>query len=280
MSSPNIDINDSKLNAEAAAAQTAAASANEEDMQARVDDVMKKFDRESNVRLWEGAPKQIVNGLLVAFSLFCIYVTLWGTLLEEVRLTSFMACIVFLGYLIYPARKGVQKVNYIPWYDIILMVCGTGSFLYFMFNAVKIIQQGSKFSDMQIAIGVVGIICLAEVCRRSVGLPILIVASAFIIYALTTGLSNPTFARRLNYAVRLLFHRSTRARSSSSFSSSSARSWSGRAFPTSSSISRTPSSAVLRAVPPRSRSYLPLSWAWSPALPSLIPSVPVPSRSR
>ena len=175
-------------------------------MQARVDDVMKKFDRESNVRLWEGAPKQIVNGLLVAFSLFCIYVTLWGTLLEEVRLTSFMACIVFLGYLIYPARKGVQKVNYIPWYDIILMVCGTGSFLYFMFNAVKIIQQGSKFSDMQIAIGVVGIICLAEVCRRSVGLPILIVASAFIIYALTTGLSNPTFVRRLNYAVRLLFY--------------------------------------------------------------------------
>ena len=206
MSSPNIDINDSKLNAEAAAAQTAAASANEEDMQARVDDVMKKFDRESNVRLWEGVPKQIVNGLLVAFSLFCIYVTLWGTFLEEVRLTSFMACIVFLGYLIYPARKGVQKVNYIPWYDIILMVCGTGSFLYFMFNAVKIIQQGSKFSDMQIAIGVVGIICLAEVCRRSVGLPILIVASAFIIYALTAGLSNPTFVRRLNYAVRLLFY--------------------------------------------------------------------------
>ena len=206
MSSPNIDINDSKLNAEAAAVQTAAASANEEDMQARVDDVMKKFDRESNVRLWEGVPKQIVNGLLVAFSLFCIYVTLWGTFLEEVRLTSFMACIVFLGYLIYPARKGVQKVNYIPWYDIILMVCGTGSFLYFMFNAVKIIQQGSKFSDMQIAIGVVGIICLAEVCRRSVGLPILIVASAFIIYALTAGLSNPTFVRRLNYAVRLLFY--------------------------------------------------------------------------
>ena len=209
MSLPNNDLNDRELSAEAAAVETAAASANEElneDMQTRVDDVMKKFDRESNVRIWEGVPKQIVNGLLVAFSLFCIYVTLWGTFLEEVRLTSFMACIVFLGYLIFPAKKGVQKVNYIPWYDLILMVLGTGSFLYFMFNAVKIIQQGSKFSDMQIAIGVVGIICLAEVCRRSVGLPILIVASAFIIYALTVGLSNPTFARRLNYAVRLLFY--------------------------------------------------------------------------
>ncbi|MBQ1423556.1 MAG: TRAP transporter permease [Lachnospiraceae bacterium] len=190
---------------ETAAVSTAAASANE-DMQARVDDVMKKFDRESNIRLWEGTPKLIVNGLLVAFSLFCIYVTLWGTFLEEIRLTSFMACIVFLGYLIFPAKKGIQKVNHIPWYDLILMVLGTGAFLYFMTNAITIIQQGSKFADYQIAIGCIGIIALAEVCRRSVGLPILVVATAFIIYALTTGLSNPTFAKRLNYAVRLLFY--------------------------------------------------------------------------
>ncbi|MBQ9421889.1 MAG: TRAP transporter permease [Lachnospiraceae bacterium] len=190
---------------ETAAVDTATASASE-DMQARVDDVMKKFDRESNVRLWEGTPKLIVNGLLVAFSLFCIYVTLWGTFLEEIRLTSFMACIVFLGYLIFPARKGIQKVNHIPWYDLILMVLGTGAFLYFMTNAITIIQQGSKFANYQIAIGCVGIIALAEVCRRSVGLPILVVATAFIIYALTTGLSNPTFVKRLNYAVRLLFY--------------------------------------------------------------------------
>ena len=109
MSLPNKDSSDLKVNA-TAAVETAAASANE-DMQARVDDVMKKFDRESNVRLWEGTPKLVVNGLLVAFSLFCIYVTLWGTFLEEVRLTSFMDCIVFLGYLIFPAKKCIQKVT-------------------------------------------------------------------------------------------------------------------------------------------------------------------------
>ncbi len=200
------DKDQNQMNAtKTAAVDTAAASANE-DMQARVDDVMKKFDRESNVRLWEGTPKLIVNCLLVAFSLFCIYVTLWGTFLEEIRLTSFMACIVFLGYLIFPAKKGIQKANHIPWYDLILMVLGTGAFLYFMTNAITIIQQGSKFANYQIAIGCVGIIALAEVCRRSVGLPILVVATAFIIYALTTGLSNPTFVKRLNYAVRLLFY--------------------------------------------------------------------------
>ena len=187
-----------------AAASTAAVSA--EEIQSSVDDVMKKFDRESNVRLWEGTPKMIVNALLVAFSCFCIYVTLWGTFLEEVRLTSFMACIVFLGYLIFPVKKGTQKVNHIPWYDLILMAIGTAAFLYFTFNAVSIIQQGSKFATYQIMIGVVGILSLAEVCRRSVGIPILIVAGAFVIYALTKGLSNPTFMGRLNYAIRLLFY--------------------------------------------------------------------------
>ncbi len=177
-----------------------------EDIHSSVDDVMKKFDRESNVRLWEGTPKLIVNGILVAFALFCIYVTLWGTFLEEVRLTSFMACIVFLGYLIFPLKKGTQKINHIPVYDIVLMLLGTGAFLYFTFNAVSIIQQGSKFANYQIIIGVIGILSLAEVCRRSVGIPILIVAGCFIVYALTVGLSNPTFAKRLNYAVRLLFY--------------------------------------------------------------------------
>ena len=148
-----------------------------EEIHSSVDDVMKKFDRESNVRLWEGTPKLVVNALLVAFALFCIYVTLWGTFLEEVRLTSFMASIVFLGYLIFPMKKGTQRVNYIPLCDIVLMALGTAAFLYFTFNAVSIIQQGSKFANYQIAIGIVGLLSLAEVCRRSVGIPILIVAA-------------------------------------------------------------------------------------------------------
>ena len=167
--------------------------------------VMKKYDRESNTRVWEGAPRLIVNILLACFSLFVIYVTLFTSWLEEIRLTSFIACIVFVGFLVFPAKKGHQKVNNLPWYDIVLMVLGTGAFLYFTFNAYGIIQQGSNFEWYQFAIGVVGILSLAEVCRRSVGLPILIVAGCFVAYALIWGLSNPDFGRRLNMLVRTLF---------------------------------------------------------------------------
>ncbi len=181
-------------------------SAPEEDIDAVVDAVMKKYDRESNTRVWEGKPKLIVSIVLALFSVFCIYVTLFASWLEEIRLSSFVGLIVLIGYIVFPAKKGVQKVNHMPWYDIVIMIAGTASFFYFTFNAYGIIQQGAKFETYQILIGLVGIAALAELCRRSVGLPILIVAAAFIVYALIWGLVNPTFMGRLNYLVRSLFY--------------------------------------------------------------------------
>ena len=181
-------------------------SAPEEDIDAVVDAVMKKYDRESNTRVWEGKPKLIVSIVLALFSVFCIYVTLFSSWLEEIRLSSFVGLIVLIGYIVFPAKKGVQKVNHMPWYDIVIMIAGTASFFYFTFNAYGIIQQGAKFETYQILIGLVGIAALAELCRRSVGLPILIVAAAFIVYALIWGLVNPTFMGRLNYLVRSLVY--------------------------------------------------------------------------
>ena len=170
-----------------------------------LDEVMKKYDRESNVRAWEGVPKIIVSSVLAIFALFCIYVTLFTSWLEEIRLTSFMAFIILIGYLVYPVKKGKQKVNSIPWYDWILMILGTGSFLYFTFNAMDIIQQGSRFEVYQVVIAIIGVLCLAEVCRRSVGLPILIVAGALLIYALIV-LPNPTLIGKLTYMMKYLFY--------------------------------------------------------------------------
>lgn len=174
-----------------------------------LDAVMKKFDRESNVRVWEGTPKLIVNSILALFSLFCIYVTFFATWLDAIRLSSFMGCIVFIGFLVYPARKGVQKINSIPWYDIILMLLGSGSFFYYTFDAMTIIQQGNKFEMYQIIIGAIGIICLLELCRRCVGIPIIVVALAFVFYAVFWGLTNPDMVKRVSGLVYKLFYTTT-----------------------------------------------------------------------
>jgi len=175
------------------------------EMAAQVDAVMKKYDRESNVRVWEGAPKWVITCVLAAFSLFCIWVTLFATLMDEVRLSSFVALIVMIGFLIFPAKKGVQRVNYIPWYDILLMVLGTGAFLYFTFFAKTIVGQGKFLEPYQLVIGIIGTLVLAELCRRAVGLPILIVAAAFLIYALFFGLSNPDFIKRVTSLIQTVF---------------------------------------------------------------------------
>lgn len=174
-----------------------------------LDAVMKKFDRESNTRIWEGKAKIVINCILAVFSLFCIYVTFFATWLDAIRLSSFVGCIVFIGYLIYPAKKGAQKVNYIPWYDVVLMVVGSASFFYYTFDAMTVIQQGNKFELYQIIIGIVGILCLLELCRRCVGIPIIIVAVVFIVYAIGWGLTNPDIWKRIEGLVGKLFYTTT-----------------------------------------------------------------------
>lgn len=175
-------------------------------MNADVEQIMKKYDRESNQRIWTGKAKIAVRTIMALFSIWCVYVTLFATFLEEIRLTSFMALIILMGFLIYPAKKGEVRENYMPWYDIVMMVVGTGAFLYFTFNANAIIQQGTRFQPFQIVIGVIGILALIEVTRRCVGIPILCVAGFFILYALIYGLTNPDMYGRVRYFVRNLFY--------------------------------------------------------------------------
>ena len=170
-----------------------------------LDAVMKKFDRESNVRVWEGVPKIVVTCILAVFSVFCIYVTLFATWLDGFRLASFMAFIMLIGFLVFPAKKGLQKVNYMPWYDILLTVCGTGAFLYYAINAEAIVSR-FKITTPEVIIGIIGILCLAELCRRSVGLPILCVAAVLLIYALIWGSTNPSILARVTENVRVLFY--------------------------------------------------------------------------
>ena len=154
---------------------------------AEVDAIMRKYDKESNVRIWEGKPKIFVSIVLAAFSMYCIYVTLFANFLDQVRLSSFLGLVIVMGYLTYPAKKGHVKVNYMPWYDIVLMVLGAAAFLYYTFRAPALMTTRIKVKLMDpvyITAGIVGILVLCELCRRSVGVPILCVAGIFLGYTI------------------------------------------------------------------------------------------------
>ena len=159
----------------------------QEKTEADVDAIMRKYDRESNTRIWTGVPKTIVGIILALFSLYCIYVTLFANFLEQVRLSSFLGLVIVMGYLTYPAKKGKVQPNYMPWYDIMLMVLGAASFFYYTANAYTLLNTGMKLKlqdPVYIIAGIIGLVVLAELCRRSVGLPILCVAGIFLAYTI------------------------------------------------------------------------------------------------
>ena len=179
----------------------------DDQMQADLDEVMRKYDRESNTRVWEGWQRWVVGILMVAFSLYCIGMTLFFSGLPETRLAAFLAMIVFIGFLTYPVKKGHVKVNSMPWYDIVLMLIGTGCFLYFAFNALPIIKLATRIHTHHVIIGAIGILVLIELCRRCVGVPILCVLGALLVYTFYNQLSyNPSLYQALKNVVYKLFY--------------------------------------------------------------------------
>ena len=157
---------------------------------ADVEAVMRKYDRESNTRTWEGAPGLLVRAIMVIFPVYCMWSTIFSVAAIEKRLTAFIACVIIMGYITYPASKHHVRHNYIPWFDYVLMIVGAASFFYYCFaydSLVMVLTSASKITPFQIAVGIIGILCLMELCRRCVGVPILCVAAALIIYTFAIG---------------------------------------------------------------------------------------------
>ena len=155
---------------------------------ADVEEIMKKYDRESNTRIWTGTPGMIIKFAMAAFALFMIWLNLFANWDERIRRCLFLGTIIVFAFVMYPMRKGdTSRVNHMPFYDIILMLLGAGSFFYYIINFKAIIDQATRIHQTEIILGIIGILVLAEACRRVVGLPILFVAGFFIIYSFAQG---------------------------------------------------------------------------------------------
>ena len=148
-----------------------------------VDAIMKKFDRESNTRVWEGTPKKILRYVLAAFMLFMVYMNLWATWSGQIRRCLFVGFVILFTFFIYPVKKGNVKPNSMPWYDILLAVAGCIPYFYYVANFKRIVAMGIAIGQTEVILGIIGTLVLAECCRRAVGLPILVVAGCFVLYA-------------------------------------------------------------------------------------------------
>ncbi|GHT87631.1 C4-dicarboxylate ABC transporter [Spirochaetia bacterium] len=159
-----------------------------------------QFDRESNVRRFSGVPNIIIKGLLILFTAYVFLVTLVVTLPEQVRRSAFLGILVFIGYLLYPIKRGMTKhENRIAWYDILLGTLGAIAFFYYVVNFQAIVGRAVLLQPLDMVMGVMGLVILAELCRRVVGIPILVVATGFISYAFAAGFSLRRVVHQLFY---------------------------------------------------------------------------------
>ncbi len=170
-----------------------------EDEAIDADAIMAEFDRESNIRIFTGWRKTVITAIMSLFSVYMISMALvFQNATKYTKLTTFLAFIVFIGFLIFPAyKKQTKRINYVPFYDIILSIVGAGSFLYYTIFQEDIIFMSRRIGTLQIIVALVAILILVELCRRAVGWPIIIVAGLFVAYATFNAISkNPDTALR------------------------------------------------------------------------------------
>ena len=159
---------------------------------ADVEAIMKKYDRESNTRYWEGLPKTILRWFTALFGIYLIVANMFLKMDERARRPIFLGLVILLVFAYYPLKKGSTKVNHIPWYDVVLALVGSFCFFFYPMNLEKIVNAGTRINKIFVVGGVpllivfaiVGtLILVASCCRRVVGIPIICVSGVFVIYA-------------------------------------------------------------------------------------------------
>jgi len=169
---------------------------NEEELK----NLMKDLDREQAYREHKCWRQYITIIISIIFVCFQLYATLSGHVTAQVLRATHLAFVQLLAFLLFPATKKMSK-NTLPWYDIALGVCGAACWMYIVINFDTLVRRSGNNTVLDVVIGIIGILILFESCRRIVGLPIMIIASVFIVYAFV-GKYLPGFLHHRGYSLQ------------------------------------------------------------------------------
>lgn len=171
-------------------------TSNEEEMKR----MMKELDREQSYREHKCWRQYITVFISVIFVLFQLYATLSGAITAQVLRATHLAFVQLLAFLLFPPTKNSPR-NTLPWYDIVLGLIGLACWLYIVVNFDSLVRRSGNNTPLDVAVGIVGILVLFESCRRIVGLPIMIIAGSFIVFAFA-GKYLPGFLHHRGYSLQ------------------------------------------------------------------------------
>lgn len=159
-------------------------------------EIMKKFDKESDYREFTGFFAKIIAAIAICFSLFHVYTSLFGVFDAMIQRSIHLSFAFCLIYLLYPSSKKWSRSKLNP-IDAVLAVLGAGAPLYITILWTKVLsQRAGSPTQLDIIVGIIGVLLVLEAARRVVGLPIVIVASLFIGYAFAGPYLPGMFAHR------------------------------------------------------------------------------------
>jgi TRAP transporter 4TM/12TM fusion protein len=144
--------------------------------------VLEKVDKESTHRELHGWQGWAIAVLAVAFSGFHIYTALFGVLDAHLQRAVHLGFVLTLVYLLYPAFKGMRRDRINP-VDLLFVVASLVCLGYLVLNYRSIVTQAGRLTLPDVVVGAVGIVLLFEAARRIVGLPMVIIAALFMLYA-------------------------------------------------------------------------------------------------
>lgn len=170
-----------------------------------IDEIMAKYDKESNYRKLSGLQYKIVFVIAVLFSLFQLYTAMFGVLAAQLQRSIHLTFAFALAYLLYPSSKKMPK-NKMHWLDISLAGISAFVGLYITFNYNNLLARAGDQTTFDIFVAIMAVLLVLEAARRVVGVPITIIASAFLLYA-KFGAYLPGFFNHRGYSVeRIVSH--------------------------------------------------------------------------
>ncbi|SDK23426.1 TRAP transporter permease [Sediminibacillus albus] len=159
-------------------------SANNETLSAEQQkEMLQKYDQESAFRYLTGFMAKVVFFGLLAFSLYQLFATTIYPLPAQMHRSIHIGFGLVLIFLLFPATKKGRMSGKIAWYDYILAALGFGVGAYWPLMYEEIVRRAGEINQFDMFVGIVAVLLVLEATRRSVGLPITVIAALFLAYA-------------------------------------------------------------------------------------------------
>ena len=145
------------------------------------EDVLKKYDKESNTAEHSGFMAKFVSALAITFSIFQLYTAVFGVLDAQLQRAVHLGFGLALVFLLYPTRKTAD--GGVHFEDYILAILGAAAPAYIFIEYQSLVLRAGTVTSTDFAVGVAGLLLVIEATRRVVGIPMLIVVMLFLGYA-------------------------------------------------------------------------------------------------